>query len=905
MFAGALLLVAVAVAVYVVVRRDRLPTQGSPVYEEATRSFYRGLASLHVGLLDQALQAFARTTDLVPPEPAAWANLGLTNLRLGEFDAAAPPIERAAALAPESSAIAFLQGQLETARGRLDEGIAHLRRSVSLDPRNLRARFALVQEIERSGGPDADAQARAAVDDLFALEPDNLAVLLERARLAAKSGDMAALRDAAARLDEDRASWSAQVREQYDGFSRAVAAADPAEAARALVFLRNVLLPTPAFQEGLARVSISTALFGEPFERFLALAPPSATPSPPDEALTFSLEPMGASPTPAWTAVLTASLNGSDAPAVFAAAGSALARIDGQEASLPAPAAAAPAVAPQGLLALDWNHDFRIDLLAAGDGGLRLLLQGEDGAFSDATAIAMGAGADPFPDVFGAWAADLEMDGDLDVIAGIVDGAPLVLRNNGDGTWRVLRPFGDVSGLRGFGWGDLDGDGDPDAALVDAAGALHLFSNQQAGVLRRVEAAPVRRDVIALAVGDVNGDSVLDVVTLGADGAIHRTSTGLDGWVDQTLATWPDWSGRPAPGSHRVLLADLDNNGALDVVASGGDRSRVWLGDERNELRLLAAARDLDVRSVADLNADGHLDLIGLSGGRAVRLMGRSTTGYHWQVFRPRAQPIAGDQRINSFGIGGDIEVRSGLLVQKQTIAGSPVHFGLGTRTSIDVARIVWPNGVVQAEFDRGADDVIIADQRLKGSCPWVFAGDGSGMQFVTDFLWRSPLGLRINAQDTAGVSQTEDWVKIRGDQLEPSNGAYDIRITAELWETHFFDHVSLMAVDHPEDVEVFVDERFSSQPPALAVHAMTPPRAVARAWDESGADVTHLVSERDGRHLATFARGRVPGDRRGSLRRVRAGRRPRAGTPHLAGGPRMDLSDRQQHQHGDRTGAA
>ena len=122
MFAGALALVAVAVAVYVVVRRDRLPAQGSPVYEEATRSFYRGLASLHVGLLDQALQAFARTTELVPPEPAAWANLGLTNLRLGEFDAAAPPIERAAALAPESSAIAFLQGQLETARGQARRG---------------------------------------------------------------------------------------------------------------------------------------------------------------------------------------------------------------------------------------------------------------------------------------------------------------------------------------------------------------------------------------------------------------------------------------------------------------------------------------------------------------------------------------------------------------------------------------------------------------------------------------------------------------------------------------------------------------------------------------------------------------------------------------------------------------
>ena len=46
-------------------------------------------------------------------------------------------------------------------------------------------------------------------------------------------------------------------------------------------------------------------------------------------------------------------------------------------------------------------------------------------------------------------------------------------------------------------------------------------------------------------------------------------------------------------------------------------------------------------------------------------------------------------------------------------------------------------------------------------------------MRFVTDFLWRSPLGLRINAQDTAGVAQTEDWVKIRGDQLARAATAY------------------------------------------------------------------------------------------------------------------------------------
>ena len=133
-------------------------------------------------------------------------------------------------------------------------------------------------------------------------------------------------------------------------------------------------------------------------------------------------------------------------------------------------------------------------------------------------------------------------------------------------------------------------------------------------------------------------------------------------------------------------------------------------------------------------------------------------------------------------------------------------------------------------------------------------------MRFVTDFLWRSPLGLRINAQDTAGVTQTEDWVKIRGDQLVARDGAYDVRISAELWETHFVDHVSLMVVDHPDDVAVFVDERFAREAPALAVQAMRPPQAVARAWDETGRDVTDLVSRQDGRYLATFERGAYQG---------------------------------------------
>jgi hypothetical protein len=41
---------------------------------------------------------------------------------------------------------------------------------------------------------------------------------------------------------------------------------------------------------------------------------------------------------------------------------------------------------------------------------------------------------------------------------------------------------------------------------------------------------------------------------------------------------------------------------------------------------------------------------------------------YHWQILRSRDAETTGDQRINSFGIGGTMELRSGLLYQKQII---------------------------------------------------------------------------------------------------------------------------------------------------------------------------------------------------------------------------------------------
>src|SRR5207244_2856616 len=120
--------------------------------------------------------------------------------------------------------------------------------------------------------------------------------------------------------------------------------------------------------------------------------------------------------------------------------------------------------------------------------------------------------------------------------------------------------------------------------------------------------------------------------------------------------------------------------------------------------------------------------------------------------------------------------------------------------------------------------------------------------------------GLRSKAWETVPATQTEDWIKIRGDQLTARNGLYDVRITADLWETHYFDFVSLMIVDHAPGTEIFVDERYSKTPAPLAVRAIAPPHHVAGAWDDRGQDVSDVVRERDRRYLDTFGRGQYVG---------------------------------------------
>jgi hypothetical protein len=736
-----------------------------------------------------------------------------------------------------------------------------LRRAVGLAPADLRALYLLAQILGEDTAAGA-AEAQQLMDRVLAVEPGNLVALLGQARLAARQGDLAVLRHALDRIEAQADSLSVPLAADVRAVRVEADAGAFDRAATQIAFVESTLRSLPAYQDAEAAVLLSPTRLDLIVGRFLRLPTPSAEAAPPDTGLTFAAESLALGERPiAWVRAVWL---GEETPLALVAAAHGTMWVSpepGRQEAISWPAGPSDASpAPTILAPLDYDYDFRMDLALAGGGGMRLLRQDSTGSFADVTRSAIPAPA-ARGRYAGVWSADLDLEGDLDLVLAGVEGPSIALRNRGDGTFDAYPDFPAVPRLRDFAWADLDADGDPEAVVLDAEGRLGVFRNRRSQIPQFVP-LPVPEDVgiaRAMAAADLNRDASIDLVLLQAGGTVRRLSLSERGWAMEDLASWPDFASGGIAGTG-LFVVDLDNNGALDVVATSSAVTRVWLASPQGLLPLHPL--NARVAAVADVSGDGRQDLVATTpDGEPQLLVTQGTATYYSTTIQPRAAEATGDRRINSFGIGGEIEVRAGLLYQKQIIHQPAVHFGLGEQRQVDVARLLWTNGSVQAEFNLPAtNEIILTRQRLKGSCPWVFTFDGTGMQFVTDFLWRTALGLRINAQGDAAVVHSEDWIKIRRDQLVARDGFYDVRITADLWETHFFDHVGLMVVDHPESTEVFVDERFTLPAPTPATYATRPPRAVAWARDQAGRDVTDLVRARDERFVDTFARGPYQG---------------------------------------------
>jgi Tfp pilus assembly protein PilF len=848
----------------------KLPEKSSKAYADFVSVFYTGLAALQVGDDVRAGTELERATRMVSGEPAGWANWGVLALRQRSFDAASQRLEQARTLAPKNDAIYYLLGLVEAGKGHSAEAIANLRKAVEINPKNLIATYRLAEEIERQGDPNSDAEFQKLMQQIVQAQPDNLAALLELSRVAAKRGDSAVVKQSVARVGAQSQGWPPEVQEQLTALEAAAAGPDPRAAAMRTTFLRNALMRLPDFRQSMAAIKPPPGDEAQPFTHFLRLETPVFATAAADTAMTFSVEPLADPDKTQWNWIGAISLSDAGAPTVVEANGSEVRLATGAE--FPFPGGATKTLPqPEGIVAVDFNYDFKTDLVLAGAGGVRFYRQDKPEDFTDATAQTKLPKQIVNNHYSGAWAVDIEADGDLDIVLGSSDGRTTVLRNNGDGTFTAIYPFTGIMGVRGMVWADLTGDGNPDASFIDGSGHLRVFLNERSGRFTEIPVPAGLGQIKAIAAADASHTGVLDLVAVQNDGAIVSLSLKSDGrtWVMNEIARVSDAASFLA-GDVRLRAADLDNNGAVDlllarvspVAGNNAQEALLWLGDANAKFVAAKVMAPPVVFDAADLNADGRLDLLGLSSdGQPMKATNHGSKDYRWQIIRPRAKQAVGDQRINSFGIGGEIEIRSGLLVQMQPITGPQVHFGLGEQSGVDVARIQWPNGSLRAEFALKADQEVVTEQRLKGSCPFLFAYNGKGMEFVKDAVpWGSAIGLRINNLGPANIAATEEWYKIGRDELAPRDGFYDLRITGELWETYYYDYVSLMTVDHPAGTEIFTDERFAVPAVKPQVIAVGPTHKIASAVDDNGRDVTDIVRDLDGRYLDTFGRGQYQG---------------------------------------------
>ena len=165
------------------------------------------------------------------------------------------------------------------------------------------------------------------------------------------------------------------------------------------------------------------------------------------------------------------------------------------------------------------------------------------------------------------------------------------------------------------------------------------------------------------------------------------------------------------------------------------------------------------------------------------------------------------------------------------------------------------PDQILTGTFTTGLSDYIkdgslqlLAVTNSESSCPFLYTWDGTSYQFIADINSDGGFGYP-EPIDGYALKQphSEDYVKIDGSQLMPVNGAYRLEIAEEQNEITYLDEVSLIAVDHSPNVEIYSPiTSWYHQVPPFEIHTIKNPVTPVSATDGSGKDVLQVISEID-----------------------------------------------------------
>ena len=508
-----------------------------------------------------------------------------------------------------------------------------------------------------------------------------------------------------------------------------------------------------------------------------------------------------------------------------------------------------------------------LDVIVYGPGGCQVLRNDEEGEKRVLNPVEQESEFSALREVLAILPTEADHDGDLDLVISSEAGIS-IWSNRGNLTFADIssRSMLPPSGMRATGLAAVDWDRDVDLDVIVLSGD----PAQQSGYLEGLRHGELRwRSFDA----EVQVATANDLVLLDAD---RRATWRMASAGEAGLHLITARSGSPgsievsstaaildAP-QEGVRSLDYDNDGALDLLSWSSDKLQLFYGDSET-FTAAPEALQADYTGVTDavtvdIDTDGDLDIVLVVADGVQILENQGGNKNNWLSVELRAQAIEEGQqnfskRVNQYGLGSLIEARSGPYYRARVAQSPTTHFGLGQIVGADSVRVIWTNGVPQHVIDPAANQYICEEQELKGSCPYLYTWDGEKFVFYTDCLWSAPIGLQF-AEGVFAPSRAWEYLAISGDKLKPRDGRYSLQITEELWEAGYFDEVQLIAVDHPEDVQIFSNEKVG--PAEIAEHkvfTVRHPRSPVAARDQHGQNVLSYVEKQDGEFLKAYER--------------------------------------------------
>ncbi|MCH8828478.1 MAG: VCBS repeat-containing protein [Planctomycetes bacterium] len=313
--------------------------------------------------------------------------------------------------------------------------------------------------------------------------------------------------------------------------------------------------------------------------------------------------------------------------------------------------------------------------------------------------------------------ADVDSDGDMDILsASPLDDTISWFENDGDlfdpvFTARTISTAAD--GAYSVVAADIDGDGDIDVASASGLDdKLALYENEtiHRGALF---AAPVTLSSAAdgaysVVIGDIDGDGDLDIV---ASSVYDNTIRWYENDGDPTTPSFTERivTTTMLNGPRQIHLADVDNDGNLDVVSASAVNNTVewwWntAGDGSAWTGFTVHTGAMAVRAVfsADIDGDGDLDLLSASSGdNTIRWYESGVGTVPSFTTRIIATDVTGVRTIVAGDVDGDGDI--------DVITASYDDDRVLWYENIDGDGTVWARRILTSSAD-GARSVAVAD---------------------------------------------------------------------------------------------------------------------------------------------------------------------------------------------------